>query len=60
MDDEKLIRDVAGTMLKPLGYDAETAPDGATSIVLFTEARARGQGFDAVLMDLTVQEAWAG
>jgi CheY-like chemotaxis protein len=54
MDDEPLVRSVAEQMLRHLGYEASTAPDGESAIALYREAMEGGKRFDAVLVDLTV------
>ena len=60
MDDEKIIRDIAGEMLKRLGYSAVFAKDGAEAISEFKMARETGDPFDAVIMDLTVPGGMGG
>lgn len=54
MDDEEMVRLVARTMLKRIGYEVESATDGAEAIELYKKAKESGQPFDAVIMDLTV------
>lgn len=54
MDDEGLIRAVAGDVLRRLGHTAEIAKDGAEAVTLYREARQAGAPFDAVILDLTV------
>lgn len=60
MDDEAIVREVLGKMLVNLGYEARFAQDGAEAIQLFTEARAAGDAFDAVILDLTVPGGMGG
>ena len=43
-----------------LGYEVQTARDGAEAIALYEEARSAGKGFDAVLLDLTVSGGMGG
>ena len=47
-------------VLTTLGYEVQTAGDGAEAIVLFENAKACGRGFDAVLLDLTVSGGMGG
>jgi len=60
MDDEELIREVSGEMLKLLGYEAVFAENGRQAIELFSRAVARGEPFDAVILDLTVPGGLGG
>jgi PAS domain S-box-containing protein len=60
MDDEALIRRLAVRVLHHLGYEAETAQDGAEAIELYVAAKASGKPFDAVVMDLTVPGGMGG
>lgn len=54
MDDEGPIRKLLETVLKGLGYDVQSARDGAEAIALFENAQLAGSRFDAALLDLTV------
>ncbi len=60
MDDEESVRDVAGRMLAHLGYDVECAEDGGKAIAIYEKAREEGEGFDVVIMDLTVPGGMGG
>jgi CheY-like chemotaxis protein len=60
MDDEAAVRDVAVEILRSLGYQVESARDGAEVISLYARARQSGQTFDAVIMDLTVPGGMGG
>jgi signal transduction histidine kinase/ActR/RegA family two-component response regulator len=60
MDDEEIIRKVAGQMLSHLGYEVVTAADGHEAINRYVEARAEGRPFGAVIIDLTVPGAMGG
>jgi signal transduction histidine kinase/CheY-like chemotaxis protein len=60
MDDEEAVRKLLSRMLKRLGYEVESAGDGAEAIVLFEKAQSSGRGFDAVLLDLTVPGGTGG
>jgi PAS domain S-box-containing protein len=60
MDDEEMIRDVAGAVLKSLGYEVTTARDGAEVIALVRAARHANAPFDAVIMDLTIPGGMGG
>jgi CheY-like chemotaxis protein len=54
MDDDETLRILFKAVLTKLGYDVQTARDGAEAIALFEARKAEGRGFDAVLLDLTV------
>jgi two-component system, cell cycle sensor histidine kinase and response regulator CckA len=60
MDDEPVIRDVAGHILKYLGYEAAFARDGAEAIEVYQRARDTGMPVDVVIMDLTVPGGMGG
>jgi PAS domain S-box-containing protein len=60
MDDEDAVREVVAEMLRSLGYQVESARDGAEVISRYAEAKESGQAFDAVLMDLTVPGGMGG
>jgi two-component system, cell cycle sensor histidine kinase and response regulator CckA len=54
MDDEKMIRDLAASMLKFLGYNAITCSNGEEAIALYKIAHESGSPFLTVVMDLTI------
>jgi len=60
MDDEDIVRDVAGKMLEKLGCRVELARDGAEVITLYKKAMETGDTFDAVILDLTVPGGMGG
>ena len=60
MDDEEGLRNLLAKVLIKLGYDVQTARDGAEAIALCEDARAAGRGFDAVMLDLTVSGGMGG
>ncbi len=60
MDDEAPVRDVARAMLSRLGYRTEVAADGRAAIEAYTHARASGDPFHAVIMDLTIPGGMGG
>ena len=60
MDDEEMIRELASAMLAQLGYSVATCCDGAEAIELYKAAQQQGQGFDAVIMDLTIPGGMGG
>lgn len=60
MDDEEIIRKVAGTLLRHLGYDVEFALEGSEMVEKYKDARKSGAPFDAVIMDLTIPGGLGG
>ncbi len=60
MDDEEPIRRMALALLAHLGFAVAVAADGTEAVRLYAEARARGEPFDLVIMDLTVPGGMGG
>jgi len=60
MDDEDMVREVAGEMLTQLGYEVELAKDGAEAIKLYKQAIEAKEPYDAVILDLTVPGGMGG
>jgi len=60
MDDEAMIRKLAGEILLHLGYEVEFAEDGAEAVVRYEAAMKSAKPFDAVILDLTVRGGMGG
>jgi CheY-like chemotaxis protein len=62
MDDEELIRNIVGIMLKALGHEAEFAENGEEAIAKYREALSpdSDRRFDIVILDLTVRGGMGG
>ncbi len=60
MDDEEIVREVSGEMLRALGYTVEFAKNGAEAIALYQAALEAKRPFDAVIMDLTIPGGLGG
>ena len=60
MDDEVSVQDVAGEILKRIGYEVEFAGDGAEAIERYRRAKESGAPFDAVIIDLTIPGGMGG
>ena len=60
MDDDEALRKLLAMVLANLGYEVQTARDGAEAIALFEQAKASGRCFDAILLDLTVTGGMGG
>lgn len=54
MDDERMIREVTGELLRYIGYDVECVKNGEEAVVVYRDAREGGKEFNAVIIDLTV------
>ena len=60
MDDEELVRNIAGIMLKTLGHEVEFAENGGKAIAKYGEALSLGRRFDIVILDLTIRGGMGG
>jgi PAS domain S-box-containing protein len=60
MDDDETVREIAGEMLRIIGYQVEFAADGLEAIKNWIGARRLGKPYVAVLMDLTVRGGMGG
>ncbi len=60
MDDEETVRDVAGAVLRTLGYEVTFAREGMEALDLYRQATDSGNPFDVVILDLTVPGRMGG
>ena len=60
MDDEEMIRELAGEILWHLGYEVEFASNGDEALVLYKNSMSSAKPFDAVILDLTVRGGMGG
>jgi len=60
MDDDPMVRDLAGRMLVHLGYHVAVAKEGGEALDLYQRARESGSPFDVVILDLTVPGGMGG
>jgi PAS domain S-box-containing protein len=60
MDDEAMLREIAGELLSEVGYEREFARDGAEAVRIYQQAMESGGPFDAVILDLTVPGGMGG
>ena len=60
MDDEEMIRTLAGKILGHLGYQVEFAVNGQEAIEQYQKAKGSGEPFDLLIMDLTIPGAMGG
>lgn len=60
MDDEKVVRETVGSMLKRLGYDVGYSCDGDEVIDCYRAALNSKTKYDAVILDLTIPGGMGG
>ena len=60
MDDQESLRNVAGRMLRELGYEVQCVPDGTETIRYYRQSKDNGNPFDAIIMDLTIPGGMGG
>ncbi|MBI9082765.1 MAG: response regulator [Desulfobacterales bacterium] len=60
MDDDGMIRELTGEKLTRLGYQATLAASGEEAVALFAKALREGRPYDAVILDLIVQQGMDG
>ena len=60
MDDEPVILDIAGELIRALGHSAEFASQGKEAIAKYQEAQRSGRPFDVVILDLTIRGGMGG
>jgi CheY-like chemotaxis protein len=61
MDDQKMVRDAVGSMLKRIGFErVEFASDGEEAIKLYEKAMTSGEAFDVIIVDLTIPGGMGG
>jgi PAS domain S-box-containing protein len=60
MDDEEPIRSMTRSLLERLGLEVTLTSNGHEAVQNFAHARASGQPFDVVIMDLTVPGGMGG
>jgi PAS domain S-box-containing protein len=60
MDDDKMVCDVAGGILRHLGYKVDFAENGEEALNKYRKAMEIGKPFDVVIMDLTIPGGMGG
>jgi signal transduction histidine kinase/CheY-like chemotaxis protein len=60
MDDEASIRQLGSAVVKRMGLDVTAVNDGAAVVDAYATARAAGQPYDLVILDLTVPGGMGG
>ncbi|HBA59708.1 MAG TPA: hypothetical protein DCZ92_02575 [Elusimicrobia bacterium] len=60
LEDEELVSKAAGRMLAELGYTFELTSDGRETLRRYSEEKAAGRPFSAVILDLTIPGGMGG
>lgn len=60
MDDEEMVRNVAGELINMLGHETDCAVDGEEAIEKYRHAKLQGRPYDVVIFDLTVKGGMGG
>jgi CheY-like chemotaxis protein len=60
MDDEHVVREVTGELLRSLGHEVVLADRGEAAVMQYRTAMAEGRPFDIVILDLTVRGGMGG
>jgi PAS domain S-box-containing protein len=60
MDDNAPVREFVNQAMPYLGFEVACARDGAEAVELYKQAKAVGQPFDIVIMDLTIPGGMGG
>ena len=60
MDDDEMVRFVAGETLKRYGFEVEFAVDGTQAVEMYREQFTAGNRFAAVILDLNIPGGMGG
>jgi len=60
MDDEKVVREVAGEIIRSLGHEVAHAEHGESAVRQCEQAMKEGRPFDVVILDLTIRGGMGG
>jgi CheY-like chemotaxis protein len=60
MDDEQIVRDVAGRILTGMGYAVDSVTDGDEALDRYRKKKEEGDPYDIVVMDLTISGGMGG
>jgi two-component system, cell cycle sensor histidine kinase and response regulator CckA len=60
VDDDEVVRNTATEMLGHMGYDTVYVADGKEAVDLYQKSKDAGEGFDTVIMDLTIPGGMGG
>jgi len=60
MDDDEVVRSVAGELIHALGHDVDFAEHGEAALFKYKTARKAGHPYDIVILDLTIRGGMGG
>jgi len=60
MDDEEMVRSVAGKMLEKIGFNVVYAASGEEAVKIYSDHYEKNRAFDAVIFDLTIPGGMGG
>ena len=60
MDDDRMVRETMHRQLAICGYEVAAAAHGEDAVDAYRQARDAGRPFDAVILDLMVDDGWGG
>ena len=60
MDDEEIVRTIAGELLAALGHEVVLVERGEAALEKYQTAREAGRPFDVVILDLTIRGGMGG
>ncbi len=60
MDDEEMIQEISHEMLTHVGHAVEVVAEGGEALAAYQRARAAGDPFDIVILDLTIRGGMGG
>ncbi len=60
MDDEQVVREIAGELIRELGHEVDFAEHGEEALDKYQQAMANGKPFDIVILDLTIRGGMGG
>lgn len=58
MDDEDMIRDVAGQMFDIFGFEVDLVDEGQKAVDLYRVAFEKNSPYDLVILDISVPDGW--
>lgn len=60
MDDEEMVGEIACQMLQYLGFDAVWVTNGDTAVQEYSRQKDSGEGYSAIIMDLSIPGGMGG
>jgi len=60
MDDDGMVRDTMRRQLVVCGFEVVATVHGEEALIAYLQARDSGRPFDAVILDLVVDDGWGG